>query len=688
MNEFLNDFLNEVNELLNKLESDLFELEKQPGNDSLIQEVFRGMHSIKGASGMYGYDKTGTLTHYLEDIFDDIRSKNTSLDTPLVNITLRAIDILRCLIKTEEKGCLENYNELLEELSKMTLDSEPKIAVKEAETQSGSSLSLYYLLFTPDEGIYYRGINPLNVLEEVAELGTYTENVHDGGVPLEKQNEEKQCRAKWELYLATNKAIQELEDIFIFFNKEEFYIGELSPGVDEFPQGYFSDIEHAGLQGIHEPQEKINDFFFKELEKVEQQVQEESQVNNKEAEPNNGQQEEPLASSTKLEKGIFVSSEKLDEMVNLVSELVTTNARLETICEKVKHDDLLEVSEKIHRLSKQFRDNALSIRLVPIKILYQQFQRLVRELSIQLGKEVEFIAEGLDTELDKTIIKALESPLMHIIRNSIDHGIELPETRLRNNKAAKGLLRLMSYYSGSHVVIQIQDDGAGIDLERVREAAIKKGTLLNSEKVSEKELLELILHPGFSTTKNVSMVSGRGVGMDVVNQQVASVRGSLEINTEKGLGTIITLNIPVTLSIIDTLVITVDQYYFLIPVSDILKCVAISNHVINTNVMKQIDFENEKIPFIDLRSLFAFGTEIPAEHKSVIISKNNQRFALLCDRIIGDHQAVLKPLGRMFIDKEFLSGASILGNGCLAYILDTSNLLMFTQKKYNLSSIE
>ena len=241
----------------------------------------------------------------------------------------------------------------------------------------------------------------------------------------------------------------------------------------------------------------------------------------------------------------------------------------------------------------------------------------------------------------------------------------------------------MSFYSGSQVVIQIQDDGAGINLEKVRNTAIKKGFLEAEQNITDKELLEMIIRPGFSTAESVSMVSGRGVGMDVVSKEVSSVNGSLEINTEQGLGTIITINIPVTLSIIDTLLVTVDNFNFLIQVSDIVQCYSEENDVLFAKEIKQIEFEGEKIPFVDIRRLFGFNTEPPSMHKIIVINKNNQRFAIMVDKIVGDHQAVLKPLGRMFRNHQYLSGASILGDGSLSYVLDAVKLLSHTQKKYN-----
>lgn len=685
MKEFVDSFLNEAGDLLNNIEANLFELEKQSDNEELIQEIFRGMHTIKGAAGMYGYDKTGQLTHSLESIYDEIRDNKRLLDSNIINDTFKAIDILRCFLSSEEKECPKQFEELISKLdSKLNSDNE-EILVSPKKQQETKS-QLFYVFFTPDEQIYFRGINPQNVLEEVYELGNYFEIIHDGGIPLEKQYEKKKCVAKWESYIFTDKSKEDIEEIFMFFDDHEFSVGELSSDEIRSDVAYLADLEKCSIKKEQTDFEKIIAFYTENSKEKDKSVEESEKIDA----PQNNEESKFQSTSgdaPKLEKGIFVSSDKLDDMMNLVSELVTTNARLELISGRLKDGMLNDVSEKIHRLSKQFRDNALDIRLVPIKILYQQFQRLVRDLCNQLGKDVEFIAEGMDTELDKTIIKALESPLLHIIRNSIDHGIEYPEERKKNNKSTKGLLRFMSFYSGSQVIIQIQDDGTGINLEKVKNAAIKKGLLEPDQIVTDKELLEMIIRPGFSTAEKISMVSGRGVGMDVVNKEVSAVNGSLEINTEKGLGTIITINIPVTLSIIDTLLVTVDNFNFLIQVSDIIQCYTEQNDTLLAKEIKQIEFEGEKIPFVDIRQIFGLATNPPSVHKIIVINKNNQLFAIMVDKIIGDHQAVLKPLGRMFKENQYLSGASILGDGSLSYVLDTVKLLSYAEKKYNINLV-
>ncbi|MCG8702281.1 MAG: chemotaxis protein CheA [Bacteroidales bacterium] len=681
MKEFIQAFLNEVNDLIDKIEVNLFELEKNKDNKDKIDEIFRGMHSIKGTAAMYGYKKTGHLTHLIENIYDAVRHNEVDLNKEIISQSFKAIDILRCLLKSEEKECVEEYEILCNKLE--PLGSQDKNNENSNETDSirdTDSYKLFYIILTPDEQVFYRGINPLHVQDELRDLGIFKLREHDGGVPLDKQIEDKICTSRWEFYVVGDIDVEDIEDIFLFFEESEYVIGEL----------VIEQMQHdaAFLKAIKKIYGRIEDFNFEEIiqfyeENIQQEeIQKETIQQEGVGEPSEtGQETITSLEQVKEDKGIFVSSSKLDLMMNLVSELVTNNARLEVLAEGFKSTQLDEVSENIHRLSKQFRDNALSMRLVPVKILHQQFKRLVRDLSDQLHKEVEFIMEGMDTELDKTIIKALENPLLHIIRNSIDHGIEPPEERVKNNKSRKGLLRIMSYYSGSQVVIQVHDDGQGINLTKVKEAALKQGYIEPGQNVTKKELLDIITSSGFTTSDKVSMVSGRGVGMDVVSNEISLVGGSLDIDTEAGLGTIITLNIPVTLSIIDTLLVKVDDYQFLIPVTDIVQCITEWNDVLAQKEIKQIEFNKENIPFINIRDLFDINSEPPEEHKIIIVDRNNVQFAILVDHIVGDHQAVLKPLGRVFRSKEYLSGASILGDGSLSYVLDTVKLLNYAHTK-------
>jgi two-component system chemotaxis sensor kinase CheA len=349
----------------------------------------------------------------------------------------------------------------------------------------------------------------------------------------------------------------------------------------------------------------------------------------------------------------------------------------------LQDDAIKKTIKSVSKLSKKFRDNALELRLIPVKVLILKLQRLVRDLSKSLNKEIEFITQGTHTELDKNIISKLESPLMHILRNSIDHGIEAEEERLKQGKPARGVVRFIAFYSGSNVFIQIQDDGRGIDAEKVKQKAIEKGLINKDDDPGKQDVFNLLFTPGFSTASKVSNVSGRGVGLDVVKKEITDMRGEIDIESEKGLGTSFTLKLPLTLSIIDTLRVYVNNTHILIPREYIVQTsMRISS--LDKGFDDKFEFENQVIPVISLRNDFDASTENQTKHYNIIVKQYEKLYALQVDDIYGEHQAVVKPLGYYNHNHDYFSGASILGDGSLAFILDVNKVI---SNKKNKSSV-
>jgi two-component system chemotaxis sensor kinase CheA len=357
-----------------------------------------------------------------------------------------------------------------------------------------------------------------------------------------------------------------------------------------------------------------------------------------------------------------------------VSELVTSTATLEANTSGYKDDRLKNSIENLEKLTKKFRNNARDLRLIPVGTLLNKFKRQVRDLSKSLGKSVNLIIDGGDIEIDKTILKSIENPLLHIIRNSIDHGIESPEERLQSGKHKEGSLKISAFYSGANVIIQVQDDGRGINLEKVKECAISKGYIQPDQQVTDQELLQLILEPGFTTSDNISIVSGRGVGMDVVRKEMNAVSGSIDIETEKGLGTSIILKLPTTLSIIDTLLIEVNSSPILIPMLDVEYCYKEKRVNLKDQDSRFVQYKNSPVPYISLREKFRVPDHDSDSEMVIIINKFDKRYAIIADKLLGEHQAVIKPLGELFVNQPYFSGGSIMVDGKLALILDTNFL--------------
>ncbi|MBS1192217.1 MAG: cheA34H, partial [Nitrospirae bacterium] len=342
---------------------------------------------------------------------------------------------------------------------------------------------------------------------------------------------------------------------------------------------------------------------------------------------------------------------------------------------------LLSIAEEVERLTAELRDNTMSIRMLPIGTIFTKFKRVVRDLSQNLGKSVELIMDGADTELDKSVIEKLHDPLVHLIRNCIDHGIEMPGERESLGKPRHGTIRLSAAHSGAHVLIRIEDDGAGINVEAIRRKGIEKGMISPDAELAEKDLFTLILAPGFSTAKEVSDVSGRGVGMDVVKQAIEALRGNLEIGSTRGTGTTITLKLPLTLAIIDGFLTKIGTDHFVFPLSLVDECVELSAALAKTGGRDLLNVRGEIVPFIRLRERFGISGDRPAIEQVVITKVENARVGFVVDHVVGGHQTVIKNLGRMYKGLEGLSGATILGDGSVALILDVPKLIQTVERE-------
>ncbi len=371
-----------------------------------------------------------------------------------------------------------------------------------------------------------------------------------------------------------------------------------------------------------------------------------------------------------------VAADKLDTLVDLVGELVIVQAQISQVVSERGDPMLTALSEQLERLSAELRDSTLGIRMLPIGSTFSKFRRLVRDLSSELGKEIELVTRGEETELDKTVIERLGDPLVHLLRNSLDHGIEMPAERAAAGKKAQGIILLEAEHSGSEVLIRIMDDGKGMDPESIRRKAVEKGLITPEADLSEKETLSLIFLPGFSTAAQITNISGRGVGMDVVHRAIDSLRGSIELSSVLGQGTTITIRLPLTLAIIEGLQVQVGEGYFVIPLSLVEECVELhSKDVDPTRNQQIINLRGELVPYIHLRRWFEVEGAPPSIEQIVITGVEGRRVGIVVDRVIGEHQTVIKSLGRVYRDAEGISGATIRGDGTLALILDVPRLV-------------
>jgi two-component system chemotaxis sensor kinase CheA len=384
------------------------------------------------------------------------------------------------------------------------------------------------------------------------------------------------------------------------------------------------------------------------------------------------------------DSSVRVPSERLDRLVNLVGELVMNQSRLSQVAAAAKLPDLAAPVEDLERLVDELRDNVLGIRMMPIGATFNRFKRLVHDLSAELGKEIDLVTEGEDTELDKTVLDQLGDPLVHLIRNSIDHGIEVPETRTAAAKSRRGTIRLAAAHVGSNVVITITDDGRGIDAEAVRAKAVEKGLIAADARLSEPEMYELIFRPGFSTAEKITNVSGRGVGMDVVKRQFEALRGRVALSSKAGQGTTITLTLPLTLAIIDGLLVEIGRDQFIVPMSVVTENVELQRSDRGRNNGRNvIAVRGELVPYVLLRETFAIAGAEPEIEKIVIARHGEDRVGLVVDRVVGSHQTVIQPLGKFYHHIDLVSGATIMGDGRVALILDLAGLVRMAGEQPN-----
>lgn len=652
-------FMEEASDLFEKIEKNLLEAEKKPEDASLVAALFRSIHTLKGSSGMIGSKKVTDFIHNLETIFDKVRSGAAALTPDIIDCTLHCMDhVKKLIVNTEltDPKDIKKDKELAERIDSIlagTAEWEKSSRPKKTKVQGSQT---YHIYFKPNEDFFKDGSNPLLLVEELTEMGDSLVYAHID-INRSTNYDPTKCYTSWQVILATNEPQPHISDVFIFAQDQD--IIEINKVSDE---DLLQQVDFkAQMPKNHEGVNVTLDFVNEVIHSLDQE-----QLSD----------EEPEVNKVEGITSIRVASNKLDDLMNHVSELVTTQAGLSLYAKNNFDPTLDAIADNIEKLSRQLRDVAFDMTLIEIENLFSRFHRSVRDISVQLGKSVNFITEGGDTELDKTIIENLADPLMHLIRNSLDHGIETKEARLHKGKAEKGTITLRSFYSGTKVYVQIKDDGKGIDEEQIRKKAIKNGLIKESDERSKKEILDLIFVPGFSMAKDVTDISGRGVGMDVVKKNVLDLRGDINVESTIDEGTTITIGLPLTLSVIDGLQVRVHDTDYIFPLSSVEKCFELPRKSFINDFNHVVSLEGEQFPYIDLRTIFGLSEEnAPANNNIIMVEENDRKVGFCVDEIVGEYQAVLKPVGKYYRNQEFVSGATILGDGRIALVLDANHLI-------------
>ncbi|WP_043774666.1 chemotaxis protein CheA [Desulfomicrobium escambiense] len=673
-------FKEEARDLLGELESSLLELEEDPKDSEVINRVFRAMHTIKGSGAMFGFEDIASFTHEVETVFDLARNGQIAVSKELLNLTLLARDHILAMLEGEDQGGEARAREVIVGLKALTPATEELPAVPEAEEppccDKAPELAAWRIRFVPARNIFMTGTNPAALLEELCEMGEHHVIMHTRDIPELPALDPEQCMVFWDVILTTTRSEDEIRDVFIFVEEDcELDIQKV---------GSCQTIDEESYQLIGQILVDKNDITKDALERIllerkpiGQLLSEAGLVSRSQVEAALAEQQEvkrlkQTAGAEVQTSSIRVPAQKLDFLVDLVGELVTAQARLTQFASEQNDPRLQAISEEIERLSDELRDNTLGIRMLPIGTTFSRFKRLVRDLSQELGKRIILETHGEETELDKTVIERLSDPLVHLLRNSIDHGIESPETRVSRGKNPEGRIVLSAEHSGGEVLIRIIDDGAGIDPDRVRAKAVEKGLIAPDALISDKDALMLIFAPGFSTAEKITNVSGRGVGMDVVKRNIDALRGRIAIESTPGVGTAITVRLPLTLAIIDGLQVQVEDSSFVLPLSAVEECVELVRK--DKGRADLINLRGQMVPYVSLRNGFDIPGRIPDIEQVVVCNTLGQRIGIVVDRVVGEHQTVIKSLGKVYQDIPGISGATIKGDGSMALILDVEAL--------------
>jgi two-component system chemotaxis sensor kinase CheA len=534
--------------------------------------------------------------------------------------------------------------------------------------------------FRPDTSLFKQGVQPQFLLGELARLGEAVIVAQLDKIPSLDDLDPEGCFVYWDIILTTDQDEDAIRDVFIFVEDDcELIIQDIDDG-SQFDQ--LEDYMRLGEILVEKGDLTQEDLekYLKEKKRLGEALVAEGAVEGGKIKSALLEQErvKNLRKERKVHdamESIRVRSDRLDKLVNLVGEMVTVQARLSQFASHRIDADLMAIAEEVERLTWDLRDQVLNIRMLPIGGTFTRFKRMVRDLGAELDKDVMLLTEGGETELDKTVIDQLNDPLVHLVRNSIGHGIEAPDVRVAIGKPRKGRITLSAKHSGANVVLTIADDGAGLDAERIRAKAIEKGLVSAQAELSERDIFNLIFEPGFSTAAEVSNVSGRGVGMDVVRQAVDALRGSIEARSEAGQGTTFIVKLPLTLAIIDGLLIDISAENYILPLSAVEECIELTREdAEQTHGRNLIKVRGEIVPYVRLRDEFRINGSCPDVEQIVIVNLEGSRVGFVVDHVVGEHQTVIKNLGRMYQDADGVSGATILGDGRVALILDLPQL--------------
>jgi len=700
MDEDLELFYEDSSEQLSIMEEALLDISDVGVNDENMGGLFRAMHTIKGTAGMFGFDDLVSFTHIAENLLDEMRSNQTPFSEELLQLFLQTKDhtaiLVECSVNKESlsESALENQKELSTQLSALLNANSTQIK-EEIVVESSSETELDFTELNSNDGdmwhvsvrfsedFFTSGMDVLSIFNYFNKIGEIVMNTPIlTDIPLIHNIQPLTAYIGFEMEFQSECTKEDIEEIFEFVEDDVTLFIFKTPN----PIAYEELLEaYDGLEGI-----LLEAGVYEEesLEKIEERIQEvqETLENKKEDLSVNVEKKiatppknEPKASKKITSSSLRVDSTKIDALINQMSEIVIANAKVETLASANADSDLQESIETLKLLLEDVRDKVMGIRMVAVESSFSKLKRIVNDTTKKLGKEIEFEIIGGETELDKTIVEKLSDPLMHMLRNSVDHGIEMPTVREDNGKNRVGKITLKAYTDSGMIVIEIIDDGGGINKELVLRIAKEKGIVAEDAILSDKEIFKLIFAAGFSTATEVTDISGRGVGMDVVRSNIEELRGTLDIDSKVNKGSTITIRLPLTLAIIGGFVVQVGNTKYIIPLEMIKECIELTPKM-REDMRKNsfINLRGEILPILDIRKHFNEKEYPDLRENIVVIKYANQIIGLSVDELYGEMQTVVKPLGKIFTATKGLSGGTILGSGEIALIFDIAKLIEST----------
>jgi len=663
MSQFLGTFYEESFEGLEVMETELLNLDSGTADSEIINTIFRAAHSIKGGSGTFGLNDVANFTHVMETLLDEMRDGRREVTQEAVNLLLGSVDVLRNMLsslRAEEDLDIERVDEMKKKLD-LLLESSDSVGQtspeKTADDVRDTDGSEWKIIFRPFPGMLQTGNDPVRIFKELESLGRLEVLSDISKLPSFEQLVPEDCHISWEINLKGNASRDEIDEVFSWVEGD-------------------CELEIVAVNSGVEDDEKESKSVTTSLP------------------ASSGKPEKHRKSKTSDSGSIRVSIDKIDDLINMMGELVITQSMLSELggveeFTTVHVEKLQDGLVQLERNTREMQENIMRIRMLPISFVFQRFPRLVHDLSEKLNKKIELVMSGEQTELDKTVMEKIGDPLVHLVRNSIDHGIESPEKRKLSGKPESGVIKLNAFHEGGNIVIEIIDDGAGLDRDKIIAKAVQNNIINEDETLTDERVYELIFSPGLSTADEVSDVSGRGVGMDVVRRNIRDLGGTVEVSSETNKGSIFTIRLPLTLAIMDGQSVSVGNEIYIIPLVSIVESVQVMSDDIKGVAGKASLYRlrNEYIPIVRLHDVFSVGTECQELEQGllVVVEGEGIKIALFIDDLLGQQQVVIKSLETHYKKVKGISGATILGDGTVALIIDVAGLIRLSRTELDVT---